>query len=264
MRLQFHHRRRPVGPRSRFVRVTSAHTQKPRSLPQRLLPCLATVAVVVLLILIPPVHLHAQPAAPNRVLELDGNGSYVELPPNIFKDLEERLSCAGSTGMVPDLTATLVTDNETGMGEIVVNVELENFVDRALQKRTRSETNHVRRHVMKAVADTGAVMLALPQDVVEKLGLEIQRTVVVSYADERKEERPVAGAVTIKIGDRAMTTECIVGPPTSEALIGQVVMEELDLIADPQKRTLTPRPESPIYPSLKLKRLAQQAENRIG
>ena len=32
--------------------------------------------------------LNAQPA-PNRVLELDGNGSYVELPPNIFKDLEE-------------------------------------------------------------------------------------------------------------------------------------------------------------------------------
>src|SRR5262245_5704822 len=31
----------------------------------------------------------AQPAAPNRVLELDGKGSYVELPPNMFKDLED-------------------------------------------------------------------------------------------------------------------------------------------------------------------------------
>src|SRR5438309_636231 len=27
--------------------------------------------------------------ANNRVLELDGNGSYVELPPNIFNDLED-------------------------------------------------------------------------------------------------------------------------------------------------------------------------------
>ena len=35
-----------------------------------------------------PTTLHAPPT-PNRVLELDGNGSYVELPPNIFKDLEE-------------------------------------------------------------------------------------------------------------------------------------------------------------------------------
>ena len=35
---------------------------------------------------------HAQSAAPvpgNHVLELDGTGGYVELPPNIFNDLDE-------------------------------------------------------------------------------------------------------------------------------------------------------------------------------
>jgi len=50
-----------------------------------------------------------------------------------------------------------------------------------------------------------------------------------------------------------MNTDCIVGPPESEALIGQIILEELDLIPDCQKQTLTPRPESPIYPSLKMK-----------
>ena len=35
-------------------------------------------------------RVEAQPASiTNRVLELDGNGSYVELPPNIFNDLDE-------------------------------------------------------------------------------------------------------------------------------------------------------------------------------
>jgi signal transduction histidine kinase/ligand-binding sensor domain-containing protein/CheY-like chemotaxis protein len=33
--------------------------------------------------------LHGQSAATNRVLELDGTGGYVELPPNIFNDLDE-------------------------------------------------------------------------------------------------------------------------------------------------------------------------------
>jgi hypothetical protein len=33
--------------------------------------------------------LTAQPTATNRVLELDGTGGYVELPPNIFNDLDE-------------------------------------------------------------------------------------------------------------------------------------------------------------------------------
>lgn len=40
---------------------------------------------------------------------------------------------------------------------------------------------------MEAVVDTGAVMLSIPQDVIEKLELEIVRKVVFTYADERDE-----------------------------------------------------------------------------
>lgn len=139
------------------------------------------------------------------------------------------------------------------MGEIKVKIELENFADRYWFLRKQIQEEEIRRYQTEAVVDTGAVMLVLPQEVVEELDLEILRTVVVTYADERKEERPVAGTVTVKIGRRFMNTDCIVGPPLSEALIGQVILEELDLIVDCQMQTLTPRPESPIYPSLKMK-----------
>ena len=47
---------------------------------------------------------------------------------------------------------------------------------------------------------------------------------------------------------RFMVTECVVGPPLSEPLIGQIVLEGLDLIADCANRMLTPD-----YPSLKLR-----------
>jgi len=139
------------------------------------------------------------------------------------------------------------------MGEIQAQIKLENFVDRSLVRNNKLSTNAVRLHQMDALVDTGAVFLMLPQDVVEKLGLELLRKVVVTYADERKEERYLAGAVSIEVCGRQMVTECIVGPPLGEALVGQIVMEALDLIADCQRRTLTPRPESPIYPSLKMK-----------
>jgi clan AA aspartic protease len=139
------------------------------------------------------------------------------------------------------------------MGEIKINIELENAADRYWFLKKKLLENEIRRYQMEAVVDTGAVMLALPQDVVEELSLEVVRTVVVTYANEEREERSVAGPVTIKIGKRFMTSECIVGPPNSEALIGQVILEELDLIPDCQRQTLTPRPESPIYPSLKMK-----------
>ncbi len=139
------------------------------------------------------------------------------------------------------------------MGEIKVWAELENTVDRINCERGLVEEDEVHAFSLDATVDTGAVMLVLPQDVVEKLGLENRRTVIVTYADERREERPVAGPLTIKIGDRFMSTDCVVGPPSSEPLVGQIVMEELDLVADCTNRTLAPRPESPIYPLLKLK-----------
>ncbi|HLC16847.1 MAG TPA: clan AA aspartic protease [Thermodesulfovibrionia bacterium] len=139
------------------------------------------------------------------------------------------------------------------MGEIRVKIELENASDQYLYLEEKIDESEIRRYNTDGIVDTGAVMLMLPQDIVELLGLRLFRKVVVRYADERKEERPVAGPVMIKIGKRFMTTDCIVGQPTSEPLIGQVVLETLDLIADSQNRVLTPRPESPIYPLLNMK-----------
>ncbi len=139
------------------------------------------------------------------------------------------------------------------MGEIKVKIELENTADRYWYLEKRIQESDIRKYMMEAVVDTGAVMSVLPQDIAEELGLKVAQTVVVTYANEEKEERPVAGPVTIRIGKRFMNTDCIVVPPASEALIGQVILEELDLIPDCQRHTLSPRPESPIYPSLKMK-----------
>ncbi|CAN2040594.1 Clan AA aspartic protease [Candidatus Magnetomoraceae bacterium gMMP-15] len=139
------------------------------------------------------------------------------------------------------------------MGEININIELENSFDRDKFVEKQMMESDIRQYNFNAVVDTGSVMLVVPQDIVEKVGLKTRRLVIVTYADDRKEERPVAGPVTIKIGDRNMITECIIGPPASEILIGQVVLETLDLLADCQNQKLIPRPESPIYPMLKLK-----------
>ena len=137
------------------------------------------------------------------------------------------------------------------MGEIHTDVALENAGDRAHFQRGGCEESEVRQSTIDGIVDTGAVTLVLPQNVVERLGLEQQGTAFVTYADERREERPLAGPVSVQIGNRSMITNCVVGPPLSEPLVGQVVLETLDLIADCTKRTLTPR--YPDYPLLKLK-----------
>ena len=139
------------------------------------------------------------------------------------------------------------------MGEIVASMELENAGDREIVSEGLRDESTVRRTTVEGVVDTGAVMLMLPENVVSRLGLKTRRQVAVTYADERREIRSVAGPVTVQIGNRFMIAECVVGPPLSEPLIGQIVLEALDLVADCANRTVGPRPESPDCPLLKMK-----------
>ena len=117
----------------------------------------------------------------------------------------------------------------------------------------RLKKEEMRRVELEALVDTGAVMVLLPQDVVEALGLKKIDKAIVTLANEEKIELDVAGTISLTIANRKMKTDCLVGPPQCEPLIGQIVLERLDLIVDPLKRTISPRPESPYLPSLKLK-----------
>ena len=96
------------------------------------------------------------------------------------------------------------------MGEVVASIELENAADRGIVSQGLRDESTVRRTTVEGVVDTSAVMLMLSENVVGRLGLERQREVAVTYADERKETRPVAGPLTIRIGNRFMNTDCIV------------------------------------------------------
>ncbi len=139
------------------------------------------------------------------------------------------------------------------MGEIRVKVRIENDHDVFLYKEGKIKKQDIRAVEIDALVDTGAVMILLPQELVETLGLEKIDRAIVSLANDEKIELDVAGTVSLTIGNRRMKTDCLVGPPQCEPLIGQLVLERLDLILDPLKRTITPRPESPYLPSLKLK-----------
>ena len=103
------------------------------------------------------------------------------------------------------------------MGEIVVDAELENPIDRGVFERGYGKESDIRRTSVRAVVDTGAVMLMLPQNVVERLGAALSGTVIVTYADERREERPTAGPFTLRLCNRSMPLDCVVGPATQRA-----------------------------------------------
>ena len=139
------------------------------------------------------------------------------------------------------------------MREVRANVVLENQWDRILAEAGHLDASRIRRAEVDALVDTGAVMTLLPQDVVEALGLPLDGMITVTLANEEKIELPRGRLLSLTHGDRQMDTDCLVAPPQCEPLLGQLVLERLDLIVDPVKQQVLPRPESPFRPSLKLK-----------
>ena len=128
------------------------------------------------------------------------------------------------------------------MGEIVVDVEFQNAIDRAMARKANLEEFRIRRAAVSAVVDTGALMLGLPEDVVARLGIDVLGSETFTFADGRRGELPVAGPLTVHIGDRWTFARGIVTPRDTDASIGQLVMRELDLVADCRNRTLGPGP----------------------
>lgn len=135
------------------------------------------------------------------------------------------------------------------MGEIRTDIEIANARDiyRDLPD------DEIRRTTISGLVDIGAVMALLPEDLLEAIGVPRTGRTIVSLATEEKVELDVAGPVEFTIAGRKWATDCLVGPPNCEALIGQLILERLDLVLDPLRQALTPRPESPYLPSLKLK-----------
>jgi len=139
------------------------------------------------------------------------------------------------------------------MGEVRVDVELTNEWDALRLRNGQIPATEVRRTTVSALVDTGAVMLLMPQDLIDALGIERTDRAIVTLANDERIELDVAGPLGIVAAGRRWVTDCLVGPPQCEPLVGQLLLERLDLIIDPLKRTIHPRPESPYLPSLKMK-----------
>ena len=135
--------------------------------------------------------------------------------------------------------------------EIKENIVIFNESDEVLKRR--GITDEVRKAEVEALVDTGAVMVLIPQDMKEYLGLEDKGKVIAVLADERRIELPKAGTVRIEIAGRSFPTDCLVGPPGCEVLVGHLILEALDLVLDVVRGKVLPRPESPFLPTVKMK-----------
>ena len=104
---------------------------------------------------------------------------------------------------------------------------------------------------VKALADTGALTLCIPEHIAVQLALECETMREVSVADGRSAEVPYVGPITVSFGNRL----CYVGALVlgDEVLLGSVPMEDMDLIVNPGRREVTVDPTSPNLPHARVK-----------
>jgi clan AA aspartic protease (TIGR02281 family) len=128
------------------------------------------------------------------------------------------------------------------MGRITVEFEIANNEDLVRARDGRLDKEKVRRVKIQGLVDSGATRLVLPEAVAKKLGLPVKKKKIkVRYADGRKGMRAEVDEVRLYLLDRDGVFSAVVEPKRETALIGAIVLEDLDLLVDCAHLRLVPR-----------------------
>ena len=137
------------------------------------------------------------------------------------------------------------------MGEVRVKVKLTNAFDEAMARCGKISKDEIRQYEADALVDTGTVTSVVPANVMKQLGVLSVGTRVAEYTDGRKDTIDLTEPVTFDIVGRTTTENAMV--LGDEVIIGQTVLEVIDMFVDCVNRRLIPNPDHPDQPVVKIK-----------
>ena len=140
------------------------------------------------------------------------------------------------------------------MGEVRTKVRLVNNADANAAAEGRLSPEKVRVVEADAMVDTGAVRSCIPASLLEQLGLKPYDQVAVELADGRKTEVGLADGVRFEIMQRGSSDVALV--LGDEVLIGQTLLEKMDLLVDCAGQRLIPAHAEGLVNKLKQSRTA--------
>jgi predicted aspartyl protease len=137
------------------------------------------------------------------------------------------------------------------MGEVRVKVKLTSAFDRALARRGKMNESEIRTYEANALVDRGAVSSVVPANVMKQLGVLSIGTRVAEYDDGRKDAVDLTEPIVFDIiGRETVESAMVLG---DEVIIGQTVLEVIDMFVDSVNRKLVPNPAHPDQPVVKIK-----------
>jgi predicted aspartyl protease len=130
---------------------------------------------------------------------------------------------------------------EVTMRRFAVDMEVSNNTDVQAASIGALTPDKVRKARLRGVVDSGAAKLVLPASTAAALGLHTIGEATVKYADQRVARRPLVEEVCVELQGRHGTFSAIVEPDRTTALIGAIVLEDLDFPVDSARQRLVPR-----------------------
>ncbi len=128
------------------------------------------------------------------------------------------------------------------MGRVTAEATIENLEDLWAVKRGLQPADHARRVVVPdALVDTGATLLSIPTSLIRHLGLSQGGTKRVT-SSAGPVQAAMYEAVRLTIKGRECTMDVLEVPDGVPVLIGQIPLEHLDFVIDPQHQSLIGNP----------------------
>jgi predicted aspartyl protease len=131
----------------------------------------------------------------------------------------------------------------TTVGRVIVSAKIENVIDLYAVSRGQIPDDQVHRiEVADALVDTGATLLGMTKQLIERLGIEQigtgrARTTIglASFG--------IYGPVRLTIGGRSCSVDVSEIADTCPVIIGYVPLELLDFVVDPKGQRLIGNPD---------------------
>jgi clan AA aspartic protease len=128
------------------------------------------------------------------------------------------------------------------MGSVHAEIELVSYADRILVGAGVRDEASGRSKTVTVLADSGATVLAIPQALRQEPGLRRIGTRLVEIADRSVLECGLVGPVEVRFHHRNTVGNAVSMPDAKDILLGQVQMDEMDLVIDPLAQRLVPNP----------------------
>ncbi len=129
------------------------------------------------------------------------------------------------------------------MGRVTVVAKIESLRDLYESSSDRLQPEQVRTvRVEQALVDTGASSLSMPRTLIDQLGLKPTRSRRVRTATGSVEIQGF-DAVKLTVQDRDCIIDVLEVPEECPVLIGQILLQLLDFVVDPNHHQLVGNPE---------------------